>query len=56
MKKTLCLTMVLTGLISAAYAFDYETTVQGMTPAKIQAFAKRLLDQGNHTEVIMSAE
>ena len=35
---------------------DYETTVQGMTPAKIQAFAKRLLDQGNHTEVIMSAE
>ena len=35
---------------------DYETTVRGMTPAKVQAFAKRLLDQGNHAEVIMSAE
>ena len=27
MKKTLCLTMMLAGLVSAAYAFDYETTV-----------------------------
>lgn len=35
---------------------DYEATVRGMTPAKIQSFAKRLLDQGNHIEVIMSAE
>lgn len=35
---------------------DYEATVRGMTPDKVRAFAKRLLDQGNHTEVIMSAE
>ena len=27
MRKTLCLTMMLAGLISAAHAFDYETTV-----------------------------
>ncbi len=27
MKKTLCLTMMLAGVVSAAYAFDYETAV-----------------------------
>ena len=32
---------------------DYKTRLESMTPAKIQAFTKQLLDQGNHVEVIM---
>ena len=32
---------------------DYEAVVRGMTPAKIQSFVKRFLDQGNHVEVVM---
>jgi len=31
----------------------YEETIKGITPAKIQAFAKKLLGQGNQIEVVM---
>ena len=31
----------------------YEETIKGITPAKIQAFAKKLLGQGNRIEVVM---
>lgn len=34
-------------------ATDYESTLRSITPEKIQAFAKQLLDQGNSVEVIM---
>ena len=32
---------------------DFEATVRSMTPAKIQAFAQQLLQQGNWIEVVM---
>lgn len=32
---------------------DFEATVRSMTPAKIQAFAQQLLQQGNWVEVVM---
>jgi zinc protease len=32
---------------------DYQTRLESITPAHIQEFAKKLLDQGNHVEVIM---
>lgn len=44
MRKTLCLTMVLAGLISAAYAYDYETTVP--LPGE------SILDEKMQTEVL----
>ena len=31
----------------------YEETIKGITPAKLQAFAKKLLGQGNRIEVVM---
>ena len=34
-------------------ALAYEETIKGITPAKIQAFAKKLLGQGNQIEVVM---
>ena len=35
---------------------DYETLVKGLTPAALKDFTRRLLDQKNRTEVIMTAE
>lgn len=32
---------------------QYEALLQGLTPAKVQAFAKKLLGQGNSIEVVM---
>ena len=32
---------------------QYVETLQGITPAKIQAFAKKLIGQGNRIEVVM---
>ena len=32
---------------------NYQTRLESITPAKIQAFAKKLIEQGNHIEVIM---
>ena len=34
---------------------DYEKSLKSLTPEKIQVFAKRLLDQGNHIELIMNS-
>lgn len=50
------------GVLDSYYAngFDtitrYDELLQGMTPAKIQAFARKLIDQGNMVEVVMAPE
>ena len=35
---------------------DYKKVVEGVTPAKIAAYLKKLLSAGNHVEVVMTPE
>lgn len=50
------------GVLDSYYAngFDtitrYDELLEGMTPAKIQTFARKLIDQGNVVEVVMMPE
>ena len=35
---------------------DYKKIVESLTPAKISSFVKKVMDEGNHIEVIMLPE
>ena len=35
---------------------NYKKTIEGVTPAKVAAMIKRIVDGGNHLEIVMRPE